>query len=265
MKRLREKVFHCIRVGDGQGLVSQILNGFIVVLILLNLVVVFTETFPVSALERHWMDAVDLLCIVVFSIEYALRVWTADFLYPQLPPGKARLKYVFSFMSLIDLASILPFYLPFLLPFDLKVLRTLRLIRLLRLIKLKRYLDALISIGAVFRKKASQLIASILVLIVLMLIASTLMYNVENAAQPDKFRNALDSMWWAVATITTVGYGDVYPITAMGKVLGSVIALLGIALIALPTGIISSGFFELMKKEEQESKHYCPHCGKRLD
>ncbi len=265
MKRLREKVFHSIRVGDNQGLVSLLFNGLIVVLILVNLVIVFAETFPVDPVERSWLDAIDMLCIIVFSIEYALRVWTADFLYSNLSPAKARLKYIFSFMSLIDLVAILPFYLPFLLPIDLKVLRTLRLIRLLRLVKLKRYLDALISIGAVFRKKASQLIASMLVLVVLMLIASTLMYNVENAAQPDKFRNALDSMWWAVATITTVGYGDVYPVTAMGKVLGSAIALLGIALIAVPTGIISSGFFELMKKEQQESKHYCPHCGKSLD
>ena len=168
-------------------------------------------------------------------------------------------------MALIDLLAILPFYLPFIIPIDLRVLRMLRMVRLFRVFKVNRYTNALTSIGAVFKEKKNQLLSSIFVVMVLMVIASVLMYNIENEVQPEAFSNAFSALWWAVATFTTVGYGDVYPITTAGKILSALIAFLGIALVAVPTGIISAGFMEQIGKDKDEiEKEYCPYCGRKL-
>jgi voltage-gated potassium channel len=168
-------------------------------------------------------------------------------------------------MALIDLFAILPFYVPFIIKIDLRVLRMLRIIRLFRVFKINRYTTALAIIGRVFKQKKHQLISSILVVFLLMIVASVLMYNVEHDAQPEAFSNAFSALWWAVATFTTVGYGDIYPITVMGKILSAVIAILGIGLVAVPTGIISAGFIENIDySEEEDEKQYCPYCGKKI-
>ncbi len=170
-------------------------------------------------------------------------------------------------MALVDLLAILPFYLPFIIPIDLRVLRMVRLLRILRILKVNRYTSALSAVGNVIKSKASQLISSMLVVLVLMVMASVLMYNVESEAQPEVFENAFSGMWWAVATLTTVGYGDIFPVTALGKALSAVIALLGIGLVAVPTGIISAGFMENITARNDgaiEEKHFCPYCGKRI-
>ena len=169
-------------------------------------------------------------------------------------------------MALIDLFAILPFYIPFLIPIDLRVLRALRIVRLFRLFKINRYTTAINKLTKVFRKTSYQLLSSMFIVFLLMIITSVIMYNVENAAQPDVFENAFSGMWWAVATLTTVGYGDIYPITAIGKFLSAIIALLGIGLVAVPTGIISAGFMECINDEkENDQKHFCPYCGKNID
>ena len=137
----------------------------------------------------------------------------------------------------------------------------------MRIFKMNRYTKALNKVAMVFKAKSSQLISSIVVVIMLIILSSILMFNIENAAQPEAFTNIFDSMWWAVATFTTVGYGDIYPITISGKILSTIIAFLGIGLVAVPTGIISAGFVEQVDKEAKQDsdKHYCPYCGKRLD
>lgn len=189
-----------------------------------------------------------------------------DMLRPDLSPARARLCYMVSFMAVIDLLSILPFYISF-IPVDLRVLRMLRIVRLFRVFKINRYTTALASIGSVFKAKKQQLFSSVFVVLLLMVIAAVLMYNIENAAQPETFDNAFSALWWAVATFTTVGYGDIYPVTAAGKILSAIIAILGIGLVAVPTGIISSGFIEQMDSGEPETdqKHFCPYCGHKLD
>ena len=167
----------------------------------------------------------------------------------------------------MDLFAILPFFLPLIVPVDLRVLRILRLLRLPRLLKINRYTKALSTIGNVFRRKTAQLISSIFVVLVLMVISSIFMYNIENAAQPAVFVNAFSGLWWVLITLTTVGYRDTYPVTALGKVLGITIALLGLGLVAVPTGIISAGFMEdiaVEKEAKKEAKHFCPYCGKTL-
>lgn len=149
------------------------------------------------------------------------------------------------------------------------VLRMLRVLRLIRAFKLNRYTHALHDIGEVFRKKASQLISSMLVVSFLMVISSVLMYDAEHEAQPETFANAFSGLWWAIATLTTVGYGDIYPVTTIGRVMSAIIALLGIGLVAVPTGIITAGFSEQISQkqkneEDEEEKLFCPYCGKKL-
>ena len=167
-------------------------------------------------------------------------------------------------MALVDLAAILPFYLPLFIKLDLRFVRALRLLRLFRIFKMGRYSSALQMLGRVVRAKKEEIFITALVLIMLLVVASGLMYYIEKDAQPKQFSSIPSAMWWGVATLTTVGYGDVYPVTAAGKILSAVIAILGIGLFALPTGILASGFIEELHKKET-GKIICPHCGKEID
>lgn len=270
-KKIKKRIFEIIESANGGDAASKLFDIVIISLIILNVIMVIAETFDISQNLISVMNFIEVISVVIFTIEYALRLWTADLLYPQYSAVKSRIKYIFSFMALIDLLSILPFYLPFIIPMDLRVLRTLKILRLFRVLKINRYTTALQTIAQVFKNKASQLILSMFVVLLLIIMASVLMFNVENAAQPDKFSNALETMWWAVATLTTVGYGDVYPITAAGKVLGTIIAFLGIGMVAVPTGIITAGFSEVIQNDKQkietqnDEKHYCPYCGHKID
>lgn len=267
MKKIKKRIFEIIQAANENDIASKIFDLFIISLIILNVILVIMDTFTLPDWVRSLSRNLEIFSIVVFTAEYLLRIWTADLLYPERGKIKAKIKYIFSFMALIDLFAILPFYLPLLIPIDLRVLRILRVIRLLRIFKVNRYTKALSLIGSVLKNKASQLISSMLIVAILMLISSIIMYNVENPAQPDVFTNAFSGLWWAVATFTTVGYGDIYPVTAFGKVLSAIIALLGIGLVAVPTGIISAGFMEQIEheKENNDRKKYCPYCGKKIE
>lgn len=233
---------------------------FISGLILLNVVCIFLESY--KSINKDYQDvfyAIEAFSIIIFSIEYLIRVWVADLMYPKLSPLKARLKYIFSFLGLIDLISILPFYIPYFFKIDLRVIRTLRLFRLLRLLKLNRHSKAVKLIGQVLKNTKSDILVTVFMVFILLVLASTLMYSIENEAQPEAFENIGQALWWAVATLTTVGYGDIYPITGLGKFLSGIIALLGIGIVALPTGIISSAYIEEVQKQKQSCA--CPNCG----
>lgn len=272
-KKIKQRAFELIESANKGDILSKIFDIFLIALILINMIIVVADTFDIPQKLRIVMTYTEIISVIIFSVEYVLRVWTADLLYPQYNAFKARIKYIFSFMALIDLLAILPFYLLFIIPIDLRVLRALRLARVLWIFKINRYTKALKAIAQVFKNKASQLISSFLVVGLLMIIASVLMYNLERAVQPEAFSNAFDAMWWAVSTLTTVGYGDVYPITAAGKVLASIISLLGIGMVAVPTGIITAGFSELLKNDEKnnkadsdnDKKKYCPYCGHKIE
>jgi len=176
-------------------------------------------------------------------------------------------------MAIIDLLAVLPFFIPA-SGVDLRVLRGLRLLRIFRLFKIGRYSDSINAIARVVKSKASQLLSAVFVLAIFMVIISVVMYSVENEAQPEVFANAFDAWWWAINTLSTVGYGDIYPVTVIGRILNGVISLLGIGLIAIPTGIISAGFIENARerreaklKEEirDKTKCCCPNCGKDIE
>ena len=265
-RKIKSRVHEVIEPAADGDTLSRVVDIIIIGLIVINTIMVIVDTFDIPKSVRTVMNVVETVSVIVFTIEYIVRVWTADLSRPDIGPMKSRVKYVFSFQAIIDLVALLPFYLPFLFPVNLVVLRVFRVFRLLRLFKVNRYTHALATIGAVFRNKANQLISSMLVVALLMVIASVLMYNVEHDVQPEVFDNALSGLWWAVATLTTVGYGDIYPITPFGKILSAVIALLGIGLVAVPTGIITSGFSEQIEhSSDDDEKQYCPFCGKKLN
>ena len=264
-KKLKTRTFEIIQKGQDGDKASKVFDNFIIILICINVISIFIETFSISADVSHVFKLIEIFSVIVFTIEYLLRVWTAPLLYPESSSLKATFKYIFSFMALIDLLAILPFYFPFFIKIDLRILRALRLIRLFRLFKMNRYTSALTTVFTVIKNKASELLSSIFVDFILMLISSVFMYTIESPVQPEVFQNGFSGLWWAVATFTTVGYGDIYPITTAGRILSMIMAVLGIALVAVPTGIISSGFMELNQKKCEDTKHYCPYCGKKID
>jgi len=234
-------------------------DRFILGLIMLNVLAEILESMDaVSTVAGSAFHAFDLASVAVFSAEYLLRVWCCTANPRYTAPISGRLRFMVSPMGLIDLAAILPFYLPF-IGVDMRVVRSIRLVRLFRLAKLARYSSAFSLFGRVVRSRKEELVAAVSCAAFLLLIASTLMYAIERQAQPDEFSSIPAAMWWGVSTMTTVGYGDVYPITPMGKLLGSVVALIGMGLFALPAGILGSGFIEDI--QGRRTKRSCPHCG----
>ena len=198
-----------------------------------------------------------------------MRIWTADLEYKHTPSSlKSRFKFLVSTYGIIDLLAILPFYLPLFFPFDLRIVRILRLVRLLRILKLGRYSHSLKMVSSVLRETRAQLTVTMFVAIILLVLSSSLMFYLEHDVQPDKFQSIGHTLWWSVSTLTSVGYGDVYPITGWGKLFSGVIAIIGIGFVELPTGIISSTFVQRLKEHHNKTaskKCTCPHCGQKFE
>ena len=260
---LKQRLFDIIEKDDQNNKVSRYFDIFISSLIFINIIFIILESFEELKDYNHYFEIVETITVIIFSIEYFLRLWTSDLLFPHLGKVKARFRFIFSFLGFIDLIAIMPFYLPFFFTIDLRMLRIMRLARLLRIFKLNRYSKSLNLIGRVLRQKKDELSATIFITLILLLFASTLMYYIEHAEQPEAFSNIIETFWWAIATLTTVGYGDVYPITGWGRFLGGVIAVLGIGIVALPTGILSSAFLDELNHSKED--HNCPHCGKKIN
>ena len=260
--RIRRKIFTILQPDDGDSVLSRIFDWLVTALILTSVVIVFVATFDLPPGTMRILGGVEAVASVVFTIEYALRIVTADFLYQDKGPVRSRIKYILSPMAVVDFVSILPFWLPMFLPETLLGLRALRLVRLLRILKLHRYYDAMRSLGEVVVLKKRELLGSIYFVAISMLLASLLMYSAEHDAQPDVFCNAFSGLWWAVATLTTVGYGDIYPVTVVGRFLGALIAFSGIAAVAIPTGIITTGLGECISRKNA-AKDACAANGGR--
>lgn len=241
----RKRIFNIIEIGNKDDVPSAVFDRFIVVVIFVNLIVTLMQTFDQFAPYREILDALELITIVIFTVEYILRVWTADYLYPdEKAKWKARLKFVVSVYGLIDLFSIIPYFLPFVFPAGAVAFRIFRVIRIFRLFRINAQYDAFNVITNVLKEKKNQLISSVCMIFILMLASSLCMYSLEHEAQPDQFKNAFSGIWWSVSTLLTVGYGDIYPVTVAGKVMAIIISFLGVGMVAVPTGIISAGFVE---------------------
>lgn len=239
-KEIRE----IVRV-NGDHKLSTTFDKFITLSILVAIIHLTLET-ETSIYNEYYIvfDITEFILTIIFSFEYAARILTFSKKYY----GKSFLRFVSSFDLLIDLLALLPFYLT-LLPIDLRYLRIFRLFRLARIFKLTRYNKAIQTVKVVMSAKKEILTISFILIGIILYLVSALMYYVENAAQPEVFSSIPKTMWWGVATLTTVGYGDIYPITALGRFLGGVIAILGIGIFAIPTGIIASGFTEYVQKD----------------
>jgi voltage-gated potassium channel len=254
---LKERVWRILEMAQAGDRFSRAFDAFIFVLIVLNvLAVIFGTVTEVQRRFGTYLEYFEIASVAVFSLEYVARLWACTTEPAYAHPLLGRLRFGLTPLALIDLLAILPFYLPF-IGADL---RLLRMIRLFRAVKLVRYMESLQLMGRVIRSKKEELIATLAVLLLLLILTSSLMYYVEHPVQPEVFPDIPASMWWAVATLTTVGYGDAYPISSLGKILGSVAAILGIGLFALPTAILGSGFLEELQKRKE--RHVCPHCGK---
>lgn len=252
---IRKKVFSVIDVENNEGFWNRFYDFFSTAVLILNIVVVILDT--VDSLHAKYGDifsAIEAITVFFFALDCILRIWTAKYQYSQLSPGKAIRKYLLSFDGIIDLLSFLPYYLPVFFPSGLAVFRFFRVIRIFRLFRINAYYDSLSVITDVLKSKSMQLISSVFIILVLMVASSLCMYSVEHDAQPDVFSNAFSGIWWSVSTLLTIGYGDIYPITAMGKFLGMIISFLGVGMVAIPTGIISAGFVEQFSKIKRISE-----------
>lgn len=257
MKSLQEKTWDIIEPSKGRGWSGKAFSIIICSLIFLAVLSVIFESVPRYYQGNEiYFQVFEYFCLAIFSVEYLIRLWAsgAD---PKHRGLKGRLRFVFSFMALVDLAAILPG----ILMLGLIDLRFLRSVRLLRLLRLGRYNRGVHLILETFQKCGKQLLVTLSGIVVVLVIAAGLLYFAERNIQPDKFGTIPDAMWWAVITLTTVGYGDVVPISIAGKILASCIAILGIGSFAIPAGIIAANFRESL---DTSTKNFCPHCGEKL-
>lgn len=270
--RWRRRAHELLSGDHVDDVASRLVNYTIVTLILASVVGFMLETVePIRAEHGFWLVALETGAVAVFTVEYLGRVWAApeDERYEGALVG--RLRWMASPLGLIDLLAILPFYLGFLFPTDLILLRLLRLFRVLRLAKIARYSRALKTMTRVVRRKRRELAMGFFTLTLFLVLAAWAMWLVERNVQPEAFSSVPETLWWAVITLTTVGYGDVVPVTDPGQVLAGVLAVIGLGFIALPSGILASGFVEELQEQiraEEEAGNElparCPHCGEAI-
>ncbi|MCC8152716.1 MAG: ion transporter [Lachnospiraceae bacterium] len=244
LEEKKKRIFEIIQIGYAGDFLSRLFDILITAAILINLFIAIFETFDVSEQYLDVLTVLETITVSGFTVEYVLRVWTADYLYRGIGEAKCRAKYMLSFNGIIDLISFLPFYLPIMFPAGAVAFRMFRVIRILRLFRINAYYDALNVIGDVLKRKKDQILSSVFIILILMTASSLCMYSLEHDAQPDVFQNAFSGFWWAVSTLLTVGYGGIYPVTAAGRILGIIITFLGVGMVAIPTGILSAGFVE---------------------
>lgn len=250
---MKKRIFDIIQIGNREDMPSRVFDIFIVVTIILNVVVMFLETFDELSSLQTLFTVVEVLTILIFCVEYALRIWTADYLYPGVGKLKAKFKFLVSFDGIVDLCTILPvFFLSGFIAF-----RMLRVVRILHLFRINAQYDSFNVITTVLKEKKNQIISSVFIIMILMFASSLGMYSAEHDAQPEVFENAFSGIWWSVSTMLTVGYGDLYPITIVGRVMAIFIAFLGVGVVAIPTGIISAGFVEQYTKKAQSQSKLC--------
>lgn len=246
----KKRIFDIIQIGQRGDFASQFFDLFIVVTIFVNIAVLFIETFEEASEYYSLLHDIELITIIIFGIEYLLRLWTAEYLYPDKSKGEAVLRFMVSFEGIVDLCTILPFF--FLSGFI--ALRMLRVVRIFHLFRINAHYDSINVITSVLIEKKNQLMSSIFIIGVLMMASSLCMYSAEHEVQPEVFNNAFSGIWWSMSTMLTVGYGDIYPITTLGRALAIAISVLGVGAVAIPTGIISAGFVERYTQFQNTSK-----------
>ncbi len=239
-EKKRKRIFEIIQIGNREDFPSRAFDIGLVIAIVANITVLLLDTFDELSAYDGLFRVIEIVTVLIFCVEYALRIWTADILYPDETKGRAIVKFILSFDGIVDLLTILPFF--FLS--GMGALRFLRVARIFHLFRINTQYESFQVITSVLKEKKNAILYSVFIIIVLILAASLTMYSVEHTAQPEAFKNAFSGIWWSVSTVFTVGYGDIYPITVLGRVMGVIITFLGVGAVAIPTGILSAGFVE---------------------
>jgi voltage-gated potassium channel len=268
---LRRRLYLTLEPTERGGTLERIFEYVLITIIVLNILFIVLQSVEEigSKYEDFFLDF-EIFSVIFFMLEYAARIYSIVENPNYSHPVHGRIKYVKSWIAIIDLLAFLPFFFTFYI--DLRFLRIFRLFALFRMFKIARYLHALNLFRQVLKQRKEQLVLSFFFILFILVIISFVMFYTENDAQPHKFSSIPATMWWGIETLTTVGYGDMVPITPLGKILGGFFAIAGVGLLALPAGILSSGFFELLhnnaRKDEDNSRkkkdEKCPHCGKEL-
>ena len=269
---VRRRLYEVLERARDDDRLSAVVDIAIICVIGVNVLAIVIESLPwVTPGLKRALYVLEVVSVILFTVEYLLRLWTARYRRPGQGGLAGALRFAVSPAGLIDLLAIVPFYLP-LIGVDLRFVRLLRIARFLRLLKLGRYLRSVSLFGKVLRERRDELLITVMMTALVLLVASILMYYIEGEAQSDKFPNILSSLWWAVVTLTTIGYGDVVPVTGWGRLLSGLVAVMGIGLVAVPTGIVSSGFIEELAKRRKDGDDgaapadgVCPHCGAPLE
>ena len=278
---IRHRIYDLLEPTEGDDLWGRRVDVFLMMLILLNVIEVILSTVEVihSAIPRVFL-VFDWFSVVVFSFEYGLRVWSAVENPRYRAPVLGRLRFMCSPLALVDLVAILPWLLP-ITGADLRSVRAIRLLRMLRVFKFSRYSRGVHVMLEVIRARKEELVAALGMLVTLLIVASTVVYFAERHTQPEVFSSIPASMWWGISTLTTVGYGDIYPVTVLGQIFGAVVSVGGLLLVALPTGILGAGFVEEFEKYGRQQEldlsqdaapstvevrvaGACPHCGQSM-
>jgi voltage-gated potassium channel len=262
LESLRRKIYIIFISERNIHPAGRLFNSIIVTLILLNIAAVIIQTVEgiYSDYKPHF-DTLEIYTLTIFTIEYFLQLWICTLIPKYRNPFWGRVKFIFSPMAIVELLVILPFLISLFSSYDLRFLTIFRIIMVLRIFKLDKYAEALQTFKHIILDKKEELVITFFALIMLLILTSSTMYLIERNHNPH-FSSIPATMWWAASTLTTVGYGDMYPITPLGKFLGSVIAIIGIAMFAVPAGLISSSFTEYVQLKRK--KKTCPHCGKEL-
>jgi voltage-gated potassium channel len=257
--KLKKIVFSMLEGEAHQSLITRIINAVLICLIVTNVIAVIFESDKVIN-QRFSTEffIFEIFSVIIFSIEYLTRLWICTELpqFKHYSPLQARLRYMISPMAVIDLIAILPFFLSLFIALDL---RYLRLLRVLRLLKLSHYFKGFNIFLTVISKEMRSIAAAMMMMVFLIIIAASLMYSLENEAQPEAFGNMLQSLWWAVVTMTTIGYGDVTPVTTLGKMVATIIMLIGVGLVALPAGMLAARFGDELRERKRNLNAHIKH------
>jgi voltage-gated potassium channel len=261
---LRRRLYLTLDPSERGGILERIFEVVLIIVILLNIfAIVLDSVEEIHSEYKSFFETLETVSIVLFTLEYAARIYSIVENPKYKDPITGRWKFIVSPIAIIDLLAFLPFYLSF-LPLDLRFLRIFRLMVVFRLFKIARYLHALKIFRRVLADRKEQLVLSFFFILFILVLISFVMFYAEHDAQPDAFSSIPATMWWGIATLTTVGYGDIVPVTTLGKTLGGLFAIAGVGLLALPAGILSSGFYELLHQDVKAQPKKCPHCGEDI-
>lgn len=259
LRTLQKRFYHILEQTSRPEPLRKPFEEALIILIAINVLVIVLESIP-SLFEQYenFFVYFELVVVLIFTVEYILRAWACTVNEKYKHRIKGRTKYLLSSFALIDLFAILPFYLAFFFPGTIVLIRLSQILRLFRVFKIGRYFRHWEVFVYVFKDKKSELQITFYAIGILLIMSSSIIFYIENPLQPEAFSSIPASMWWGIITMTTVGYGDVVPITTIGKIFGSFIALMGIGLFALPAGILGSGFVDQVFRANKPM--ICPHC-----